>query len=70
MFFSTFSLRLRFPQKSNLTSPEILQKYLALLAARTLGDVKQDLPEHKLVNTINMGRSMENYSGSLFRAFV
>ena len=62
--FPTFSLRLRFSKKSNPNSPEILQKYLAILAARKLGNVKQELPEHKLVNTINRGRLMEYYTGS------
>ena len=67
--FPTFSLRLRFSKKSNPNSPEILQKYLDILAARKLGDVKQELPEHKLVNTINRGRLMENYSGSFPLSF-
>ena len=40
----TFSLRSRFSKKSNLNSPEILLKYLAILAARKLGDIKKVLP--------------------------
>ena len=62
--FPTFSLRLKFSKKSNPNSPKKLQKYLAILAARKLGDAKQELPEHKLVNTINRWRLIENYSGS------
>ena len=53
--FPTFSRRLRFSKKSNLNSTEILRKDLDILAARKLGDVKQELPEHKLVNTLNRG---------------
>ena len=49
--FSTFSRRLRFTKKNNQNSPEILQEYLDILAAGKLGDEKQELPEHKLVNT-------------------
>ena len=51
--FSTFSRRLRFTKKNNQNSPEILQEYLDILAACKLGDEKQELPEHKLVNTKN-----------------
>ena len=51
--FSTFSRRLRFTQKNNQNSPEILQEYLDILTAGKLGDEKQELPEHKLVNTKN-----------------
>ena len=32
-----------------------MQQYLAILAAGKLGDEKQELPEHKLVNTKNIG---------------
>ena len=32
-----------------------MQEYLAILAAGKLGDEKQELPEHKLVNTKNRG---------------
>ena len=53
--FSTFSRRLRFTKKNNQNSPEILQEYLDTLAAGKLGDEKQELPEHKLVNTKNRG---------------
>ena len=53
--FSTFSRRLRFTQKNNQNSPEILQEYLDILTAGKLGDEKQELPEHKLVNTKNRG---------------
>ena len=51
--FSTFSRRLRFTKKNNQNRPEILQEYLDILAACKLGDEKQELPEHKLVNTKN-----------------
>ena len=52
--FSIFSRRLRFTKKNNQNT-EIVQEYLAILAAGKLGDEKQELPEHKLVNTKNMG---------------
>ena len=52
--FSTFSRRLRFTKKNNQNA-EIVQEYLAILAAGKLGDEKQELPEHKLVNTKNRG---------------
>ena len=51
--FSTFSRRLRFTKKNNQNCPEILQEYLAIFAAGKVGDEKQELPEHKLVNTKN-----------------
>ena len=51
--FSTFSRRLRFTKKNNQNGPEILQEYLAIFAAGKVGDEKQELPEHKLVNTKN-----------------
>ena len=38
------------------------------MAARKLCDEKQDLPEHKLLNTINLGWSMESYS-EVFESF-
>ena len=50
--FSTFARRLRFTKKNNHNT-EIVQEYLAILAAGKLGDEKQELPEHKLVNTKN-----------------
>ena len=52
--FSTFSCRLKFTKKNNQNT-EIVQEYLAILAAGKLGDVKQELPEHKLVNIKNRG---------------
>ena len=52
--FSTFSRRLRFTKKSNQNT-EIVKEYLANLAAGKLGDEKEELPEHKLVNTKNRG---------------
>ena len=52
--FSTFARRLRFTKKNNHNT-EIVQEYLAILAAGKLGDEKQELPEHKLVNTKNRG---------------
>ena len=52
--FSTFSRRLRFTKKNNQNT-ETVQEYLAILAAGKLGDEKQELPEHKLVNTKNRG---------------
>ena len=52
--FSTFSRRLRFTKKNNQNA-EIVQEYLGILAAGKLGDEKQELPEHKLVNTKNRG---------------
>ena len=52
--FSTFSRRLRFTKKNNRNT-ETVQEYLAILAAGKLGDEKQELPEHKLVNTKNRG---------------
>ena len=52
--FSTFSRRLRFAKKNNQNA-EIVQEYLANLAAGKLGDEKQELPEHKLVNTKHRG---------------
>ena len=53
--FSTFSCRLRFTKKNNPNSSEILQEYLDILAAGKLGDQKQELPGHYLVNTKNRG---------------
>ena len=53
--FSTFFRRLRFTKNNNQNSLEIVQEYLAILAAGKLGDEKQELPEHKLVNTKNRG---------------
>ena len=50
--FSTFARRLRFTKKNNHNT-EIVQEYLAILVAGKLGDEKQELPEHKLVNTKN-----------------
>ena len=52
--FSTFARRLRFTKKNNHNT-EIVQEYLAILAAGKLGDEKQELPEHKLVSTKNRG---------------
>ena len=52
--FSTFSRRLRFTKKNNQNSTEILQEYLAILAAGKLGEERQELLEHKPVNTKNM----------------
>ena len=51
--FSTFA-RIDSPKKI-ITNTEILQEYLAILAAGKLGDEKQELPEHKLVITRNRG---------------
>ena len=53
--FTTFSRRLRFTKRNNQNSPKILQEYLAILAAGKLGDEKQELLEHKLVNTKERG---------------
>ena len=39
----------------NQNSSEILQEYLAILTAFKLGDEKQELPEHKLVNAKDKG---------------
>ena len=51
--FSTFFCRMRFTKKNTENSPEILQEYLDILAAGKLGDEKQELREHKQVNTEN-----------------
>ena len=51
-FFYIFS-KTEIHQKNNQNSLEILQEYLDILAAGKLGDEKQELPEHKLVNTKN-----------------
>ena len=53
--FCPFSRRLRFSKKTKKiqNSPEILEEYLHILAAGKLGDNKQELPEHKLMNTKN-----------------
>ena len=53
--FCPFSRRLRFTKKNKKIQniPEILEEYLHILAAGKLGDNKQELPEHKLMNTKN-----------------
>ena len=43
------------PKNNNQNNPEMLQEYLDILAAGKLGDEKQELPDHKLVNTKNRG---------------
>ena len=53
--FTTFSRKLRFTKRNNQNSPKILQEYLVILAAGKLGDEKQELLEHKLVNTKDRG---------------
>ena len=54
MFFLHFLVDWDSP-KNNQNSPEILHEYLDILAAGKLDDEKQELPEHKLVNTKNKG---------------
>ena len=53
MFFLHFLVDWDSPKNQN--SPEVLQEYLAILAAGKLYDEKQELPERKLVNTKNRG---------------
>ena len=69
--FSTFSGRLRFTKKIiriAQNSPEIVEEYLAILAAGKLDDEKQDLPEHKLVNIKNRG-SLWKVTAEVFDIF-
>ena len=53
MLFLHFLVDWDSPKKQD--SPEVLQEYLAILAAGKLCDEKQELPERKLVNTKNRG---------------
>ena len=65
MFFLHFLVDWDSP-KNNQNSPEILHEYLDILAAGKLDDEKQELPEHKLVNTKNKGGLLESYSWSFW----